>query len=182
MTLYINACVREDSRTHRIASALLSKLGGSFEELRLEEELLFPLTGKTLEKRTALIEKGDFSDPLFRYARQFAAADRIVISAPYWDMSYPASLKVYLENVYVVGIVSEYGADGVPHGLCKADELYYVTTAGGPYVPDFSFGHISRMSKECFGIPKTTLIKAEMLDVYGSDPEAIVENAIKNLH
>ena len=40
MILYINACVRRDSRTNRIASALLQKLGGEYEEVKLAEKLV----------------------------------------------------------------------------------------------------------------------------------------------
>ena len=49
---------------------------------------------------------------MFRYARQFAAADKIVIAAPLWDLSFPAQLKVYLENIYVTGIVTKYSDAG----------------------------------------------------------------------
>ena len=38
MTLYINCCVREESRTDRLARAVLQKLGGDFTELKLYEE------------------------------------------------------------------------------------------------------------------------------------------------
>lgn len=128
-----------------------------------------------------MIERGDFTDPMFRLARQFRAAEEIVIAAPYWDMSFPAVLKAYLENVYVTGLVSEYGADGTPHGLCRARKLWYVTTAGGPYVPDFSYDYVRALASGCFGIPETELIKAELLDVEGCDAEQLVKDAIKNL-
>ena len=55
---------------------------------------------ETLKKRTALIESGDYSDRMFDYAKQFASADTIVIAAPYWDLSFPALLKTYFENIY----------------------------------------------------------------------------------
>ena len=120
MTLYINCCVREESRTKRLAKAVLHKLGGDFTELNLYEENLKPLDRETLNRRTALIEKGDYSDPMFDYAKQFANADTIVIAAPYWDLSFPSTLKIYIENIYVTGIVSAYDESGMPVGLCKA--------------------------------------------------------------
>ena len=98
MTLYINCCVREESRTDRLARAVLQKLGGDFTELKLYEENLKPLDRETLNKRTALIEQGDYSDQMFDYAKQFANADKIVIAAPYWDLSFPATLKTYIES------------------------------------------------------------------------------------
>ena len=55
--------------------------------------------------------------------------------------------------------------------LCKATELYYVTTAGGPYDPTYSYGYIESLTKIFFGIPETYLVKAEMLDIEGNDAE-----------
>ena len=181
MVLYINACVRQGSRTNRIAKALLSKLGDTYTELKLAEAGFAPLSAEALEKRTALIDSGDYSDPMFDAAKQFAGADTIVIAAPFWDFSFPASLKVYLENIYVTGIVSKYGSDGVPVGLCRAKALYYVTTAGGPYVPDYSYTYIQSLAKQAFGIRETHLISAEMLDVEGFDAEKIVSEVIRGL-
>ena len=37
MILYINACVRRESRTQRLAGALLQELGGEVQEVRLED-------------------------------------------------------------------------------------------------------------------------------------------------
>ncbi len=181
MVLYINACVREASRTDRIARALLDKIGEPFEELYLPGEDLKPLDGESLNKRTELVKSGNYSDPMFRYAKAFAAADCIVISAPFWDLSFPAILKAYFENIYVVGIVTKFGADGRQHGLCKAKKLYYVTTAGGPFVPDYSYHYVRQLATANFGIEETELIKAEMLDVDGFDAEAIVQSAIDNI-
>ncbi len=178
MILYINSCVRRDSRTNRIAKALLDKMG-AYTELFLPTEDIHPLTAETLTKRDALLAAGQLDDPMLRYARQFAQADKIVVAAPFWDGSFPSLLKAYIENIYAVGIVTVYGADGVPQGLCKADELIYVTTAGGQFIPDFSYAYIKALAESCFGIKQTRLIKAEMLDIIGTDAEKIVAQAIK---
>lgn len=116
----------------------------------------------------------DYSSPIFKYAKQFAAADTIVIAAPFWDLSFPADLKTYIENIYVTGIVSRYGIDGKPVGMCKAEQLYYVTTAGGPYLPDYSFGYIRDLAVQ-------HLIKAEMLDVEGFSAENIIRQVIDSI-
>ncbi len=118
MTLFINCCAREDSRTERLARALLKTLG-EYEELRLYDEPLHPLGRADIAKRDALLARKKYDDEMFRYARQFAAADRIVIAAPLWDLSFPAQLKVYLENIYVTGIVTKYSDAGSP-SACAA--------------------------------------------------------------
>ncbi len=172
--LYVNACVREESRTDRLAKALLCKLG-EYSEVFLENANIKPLNKERLNRRTALIEKGDYSDEMFLLAKQFADAEIIVISAPYWDNSFPSLLKIYIENIYVVGIVSEYGEGGISHGLCKAEKLYYVTTAGGPYEPDYSFGYIKSLAVNSFGIKDVELVFAENLDIEGNDAEEILK-------
>ena len=104
MILYVNANVRTESRTHRIALALLDKLG-AYEEIKLKEMDLKPLDENRLKERTDLINAGRLDDDMFGLARQWANADTIVVAAPYWDLSFPAILKTYIENIYVTGIV-----------------------------------------------------------------------------
>ena len=77
MTLYINCCVRKESRTNRLAKAVLQKLGEDYTELKLYEENLRPLNFEKLNRRTELIEREDFSDKMFDCAKQFANADTI---------------------------------------------------------------------------------------------------------
>lgn len=181
MILYINACVRKSSRTELLAGALLKKLDRPYKERKLEDLDIAPLTEADLEKRADLLAKGEFSDPFLALAKEFAEADTIVVSAPYWDLSFPALLKVYLENIYAIGLVSRYSESGDPIGLCKAEKLYYVTTAGGKYISDYSFDYMTRMAKDYFGIKETKLIKAEFLDIVGNDAEKIVSNAIETV-
>ena len=178
MLLFINACVRSASRTERLARALLGTLGGEQEEVKLADTPLQPLSEERLNRRTALICQGDYADPMFELAQQFQRADEIVIAAPYWDLGFPAILKLYLENIYVTGLVSEYTEKGLPHGLCRAKKLWYVTTAGGPYTPDFSYAYLRTLATEYFGIPETALISAQMLDVQGFDAETILAEKI----
>ena len=181
MILYVNGCPRDGSRTDRLARKLLNKLG-DYEEVNLENEHLIPMDGERLEYRTRLIDQNNYSDPIFDYAKQFSAADTIVIAAPFWDLSFPAELKVYIENIYVTGIVSKYGADGRPEGLCKAKKLYYVTTAGGPYDSRYSYDYIQDLALNYFGIDETMLIQAEMLDIFGNDPEKILAECMECYH
>ena len=78
----------------------------------------------------------------------------------------------------MTGLVSEYTETGRPHGLCRAGNLSYVTTAGGPYLPEFSYRYLQTLATEYFGIPETELICAEMLDVEGFDADNLVAQLI----
>ena len=152
MTLYINACPREESRTERLARAYLAHIS-DVTELNVYDQPLVPLDRKRLAHRESLIAGGKWHDPMFDYAHQFADADDIIIAAPYWDLG----------------------------GLCRARSLTYITTAGGAYDPRFSFDYLTAMAKEYFGIRETRLIYAECLDICGNDPEAILQSAIDQI-
>ena len=180
MILFVNVCVRKDSRTKRLADCLLSKLGGAVTEHRLSDAEFPAADEDFLCRRDDMIMNGEFDNSLFRYAREFADADTIVIAAPYWDLSFPAVLKQYLEQINVLGITFRYSPEGFPVGLCKAKQLYYVTTAGGNYVPmDYGFRYVKELAQSFYGIHDVRLIKAVGLDIDGAREDEIINDCIK---
>ena len=141
--LFIKACPRKNSNTKLLAEYLLNKLHGNVQERDLNKTAILPLSEEIVKERTNLINKSDFSHPLFALAKEFAAADNIVIASPLWDLSFPSLLKIYLEHINAIGITFAYQADGKPYGLCKAKKLYYITTAGGPIFNDvYGYGYM----------------------------------------
>ena len=129
-----------------------------------------------------MIAEGTLEAPVFEMARQFALADEIVIAAPYWDLSFPAVLKQYLEQINVVGVTFRYTPEGIPEGLCRAKKLYYVMTAGGLYCPEeYGYGYVKALAQSFYGIPETELIRAVGLDLDGADPEEILRQAMDDL-
>ena len=175
MILFINACVRSDSRTKKLADYLLSDTEEIIEELSLRE-LEIPLVDESfLARRDRLISEHKYDDTMFDLARQFAQADIIVIAAPYWDLSFPAALKQYFEQINVLGVTFSYSPEGVPIGLCKARKLYYVTTAGGLFVPEeYGYGYVRALADSFYGIKDVELIKAVGLDMVGADETKIL--------
>ena len=182
MTLLVNACTRKHSRTSKLAEYALKINGDDTVILNLYDESLTPLDEKALRQRDELIEKEDFSHPMFRCANLFKNADEIIIAAPYWDLSFPAVLKVFIENICICGLTFRYTEHGVPKGLCKAKRLVYITTAGG-FIPqkDFGFGYIDELCKNLFGIQNTDCIKAEGLDIIGADEPSIMKSAYRDI-
>ena len=176
--LFINACVREQSRTKRLADYLLSHLSGEISEVRISG-MSFPTVDETfLRQRDNLIAREEFFSSVFTCARDFASADIIVIAAPFWDLSFPAALKQYFEQINVNGIVFRYTEEGIPEGLCRAEKLYYVTTAGGPvYSDEYGFGYVKALAQTFYGIQDVLLIKAEGLDIVGANVEGILKEA-----
>ena len=173
--MLVNACVRPCSRTLELTQEVLKKLDGCVEEVRLHEVFLPALDLERMERRGQAAQKQDFSHPDFDLAKRFAAADIVVIAAPYWDLMFPAALKSYLENITVSGITFRYSAQGRPESLCKAKELYYVTTAGGFIGQnDFGFSYVKALAENFFGIKEIHRYAAEGLDIFGADTEEIM--------
>lgn len=184
--LYINACVRgKDSRTLALAEELLERIHEAnshdmafhIEEIRLSTENMLPLNYERLQRREELLAAGQLDDTMFDYANAVAQADMLVIAAPYWNMSFPAVLKIFFELASVEGITFTYAEDGTPIGLSNAADMYYVTTSGG-YIGDCGFGfeYVNALCR-LYGVEKSHLVCAEGLDLDGADVQAIMEQA-----
>ena len=180
--LFVNACVRPESRTLILARRVLDRLQGMVEEVNLEREGIRSLHYDTLQQRDAALGAGDMEAPVLRFARQFAKADVIVMAAPYWDLSFPSMVKNYIEAVTVCGMTFYYTPEGRPAGLCRARKLIYVTTAGGPIMePDFGYDYIRALADNFYGIPECIAFKAENLDIIGADVDSILEKVKKKI-
>ena len=165
-----------------MAEELRGRLDLPCEELCLVDYPFPVVNEEYLRKRDRHISAGDFDHPMFALARRFSEADTIVIAAPYWDLSFPAMLKQYLELINVVGITFKYSAEGTPVGLCRARRLFYVTTAGGYYAPDtFGFGYVKALAQNYYGIQNVQKIEVVGLDIDGADVNAIMGAAIEAL-
>ena len=104
--LFINACVRgERSRTLRLARTFLrtwtaQSAANLITERDLCAERLQPQYPEVLAERDALWAAGRLEQPMFEPARQFAAAGKIVIAAPFWDLDFPAVLSAVPTTVF----------------------------------------------------------------------------------
>lgn len=181
MILFVNSCVRENSRTLELAQSVLENISDTMEEIRLYPDGPIGIDAEKLCLRDDLLEKENYDHPMFRFAKQFASANTIVVAAPYWDLAFPAKMRAYLEEITVSGITFQYGANGIPQGLCKAKRLIYVTTAGGPVFQNFGFEYVKALAHTFYGIPEVFLVKAEGLDIWGADAAAILEQAKRDI-
>lgn len=179
--LFVDSLIRRnESRTKRLADAFLNAVDSSKYEIThlvLEKENLSPLVGDFFEERQKLLLKSDFSHPRFRYAHQFAQADIVLIAAPFWDLSFPALLKIYIENISVDGITFRCGNQGLD-GICKGTDLVFLTTRGGFY-KDNEFEQGSRYLDALhtfFGFDHYHCIYAEGIDDPATDVEALLKS------
>lgn len=185
--LFIDACPRGKgvSRTLMLADAFLKAYceANPGAELFVHQPLrmeLAPLDGGALARREALIDAAEWSHPIFAAARDFRAAKRIVVAAPYWDLSFPAALKVYIEHIFVRELTFRYENDQ-PIGLCAARRALYITTAGGMIgANDFGAAYL-RAAFEMLGIGGFDAIRAEGIDMSEADTGAILGAARREL-
>ena len=125
--IYINACMKSGSRTQRIATPVIEELRKKYkvETIDLRKNIYPVVDNYILEDRN----QGIVPPEHVSIARKIAAADRIVIAAPFWDMSFPSALKVFFENMSLFG-VTFVSNDKECYGLCKAEKVMYITTRG----------------------------------------------------
>lgn len=173
--LFIDCCISQRgrlSRTRALADAFLSAFREAHPQAEVEtvsvESLdLKPFLPASLDERDALASVGAFDAPMFDLARQFRGADKVAVAAPFWDLSFPAALRIYIEHISVCGLCYHYEDDGC-HGDCRAQRLLYLTTGGDAAKPG-SLG-VLYWEQLCnmFGIPRFDFIFADELDL---DPE-----------
>jgi FMN-dependent NADH-azoreductase len=187
--LYIKANAKEEveSRTYKISQSFIEEYKRNNPEDEIitldlyEEGIDFLPIGQLNELHRP--KEGEGKDhPILKYAFQFAEADKFIVAAPFWNLSFPAILKAYIDYISVTGITFKYTANG-PVGLCHG-KAAYIVGRGGVYSnsPAAAFEMGEKYLRTIFGflgITDFTTIAAEGLDVIGVDVNAIVENAIE---
>lgn len=170
--LFVNCCISQrgsESRTLALAESFLESWrakhpGAEVETVEPETLLaLKPFDPEMLDDRDALAGIDCFDAPVFALARQFRAADRIVVAAPFWDLSFPTALRAYIEYVSANGLTYHYEADGC-HGDCRAEKLAYLTSGGDAEQPESVGVLYWKQLCAMFGIPKFDYVFAGGLD------------------
>ena len=170
--LFVDSCIsqrREKSRTRTLAEAFLDAFRAGHPDWKVETVPvaylgLLPFTAERLDARDTLAELGLYGDAMFELARQFRDADAAVVAAPFWDLSYPSALRIYMEHIAANGVAYHYEADGC-HGDCRSRWLVYLTT-GGDVEREDSVGvmHWRQLAAMC-GIPRFEYVFAGGLDL-----------------
>lgn len=177
-TLAIDACIRaEESRTKKLLDEVL-RFEDDVTVHHLSEMGLLPFDRELLDERDALLAEGKRDAARFDLAHEFANADRMIVAAPFWDLSFPSIFKVYIEHISVEGITFGVVPTGSLRGLCKARDLVYLTTRGGNYADSpLELGVYSmRAMAEFFGIERFHAVAVDGLDL-GGDVEGKLDAA-----
>lgn len=178
--LYIDACIRdEQSRTKRIATPIIEALKQKYEvqTLVINDLDLSIVKKELITKRN----NGDIDPQVMSWAESVRDADRIVIAAPFWDMSIPAALKNFLElcSIFDVTFKSD---DKTCYGNCKAEKMLYITTRG----MDINTGDVLEQGSSylkalswLWGIGSLEVVSAQNMDyLYEREIEERISKAI----
>ncbi|MDD3222140.1 MAG: hypothetical protein EOM34_06190 [Clostridia bacterium] len=181
--LVVDCCIRGDeSRTRKLYERFLETVNEEWtvEILDLNKADLRPLNNADINERDMLVKKGETNHPMFRYANAFKEADKIIIAAPYWDLSFPSLLKVYLEHISVTGVTFGYeGTEAV--GYCKAESLLYLSTCGG-YIGESHMGaDYVKAVAAMLGIDTFKAFTVEGLDIDPSKAEDILKTGMERM-
>lgn len=126
--LYIDACIRDaESRTRQIAEPVVRALEGKYAVKRyvLNDMPLAIVQKDLIHKRL----NGDVDPAVMTWAETVRDADRIVIAAPFWDMSIPAALKNFFELCSILNVTFKTN-NKTCYGNCKAKKMLFITTRG----------------------------------------------------
>lgn len=176
---YVDACLREGSNTKKIADAIFNELSNKYEmeTVRLSD-CSFPIVNNDILNDRA---NGIVPEEYVEMAKKLAAADRLVIAAPFWDMSFPSALKVFFENMSLFNVTFA-SNEKECFGLCKAEKVLYITTRG----MNISTGddleqatpYIKALSK-LWGLGELYVISAQNMDYCTEEQrEEKIKNAI----
>lgn len=180
--LYIDACIRDDeSRTKRIAEPIVKALEKKYDVQR------FVLNDMDLEivQRDLIRNRlnGMIDATVMSWAETVRDADRIVIAAPFWDMSIPAALKNFIELCSILDVTFKTN-DKTCYGNCKAEKLLFITTRG----MDITTGDVREQATSylkalswLWGIGPMQVVSAQNMDYASVDAiEEKIKEAIAN--
>lgn len=175
--LYIDSCIREEvSRTKKIATPIINKLKERYDvETLVINELNLTIVKKDLvNKRT----NGIIDPEVLSWANKVSKADRIVIAAPFWDMSIPAALKSFIELCSIINVTFA-SDDKTCFGICNCKKLLYITTRGMNIKTNSKLDQATPYLKAIsylWGLGEVSVVSAYNLD-YSNEEE--VEEKIK---
>lgn len=116
---------------------------------------------------------------------QFLTADKVIVAAPFWNLSYPPMLKAYIDTICIADKTFKYTEDG-PVGLVSDKPFLIIETRGGYYSKgsaanlEYSQSYLKTIMR-FMGIKDFTSVIAEGLDIDLNKREDILQQATEEL-
>lgn len=185
--LYIKANIKNEgeSRTFKVSDSFVEEYKKNNPEdeiitLDLYKENIDFLRADDLGKLFGPKDEESKNNSILKYAYQFADADKYIIAAPMWNLSFPAILKAYIDYVSVSGITFKYTDEG-PVGLLNNKKAVHIVSRGGGYdnSPYEMGDRYLRTILGFFGIKDIETIAIDNLDVIGVNFKEKVKEGIE---
>lgn len=185
--LYIKANIKNEgeSRTFKVSDSFVEEYKKNNPEdeiitLDLYKENIDFLRADDLGKLFGPKDEESKNNSILKYAYQFADADKYIIAAPMWNLSFPAILKAYIDYVSVSGITFKYTAEG-PVGLLNNKKAVHIVSRGGGYdnSPYEMGDRYLRTILGFFGIKDIETIAIDNLDIIGVNVKEKVKEGIE---
>ena len=185
--LYIKANIKNEgeSRTFKVSDSFVEEYKKNNPEdqiitLDLYKENIDFFRADDLGKLFGPKDEESKNNSILKYAYQFADADKYIIAAPMWNLSFPAILKAYIDYVSVSGITFKYTAEG-PVGLLNNKKAVHIVSRGGGYdnSPYEMGDRYLRTILGFFGIKDIETIDIDNLDVIGVNVKEKVKEGIE---
>lgn len=190
--LLINSSARQqDSVTRRFANSIISSLQETYSEVELTERDVSKgipyineqwvnanFTDKN-DRNNEQVSSLSYSDELVRELKQ---ADTLIIAAPLYNFSIPASLKAWIDQIARVGETFNYSTNG-PVGNLNNTKAYIVIATGGTELGsniDFASNYLKHVLG-FVGIHDVTIVSAERFDQENNDEIQKINLHIQNI-
>src|SRR5690625_4236384 len=130
---------------------------------------VFKAWGKFASQDKLTESEQDKATRMDKLTNQFLEADKVVLAAPFWNLSYPPMLKAYIDTICIKGKTFQYSENG-PEGLVPDKPFLLIETRGRIYShgPTAQFENYQRYLKtimQFMGIQNFNSVIAEGLDI-----------------
>ncbi|MBY6087420.1 FMN-dependent NADH-azoreductase [Priestia flexa] len=114
---------------------------------------------------------------------QFLQADKVIFSAPMWNLSFPPLMKAYIDNILIAGKTFKYTESG-PVGLATGKKVALLEARGGVYsegpAAELEFTQkYFRTVMGFIGIQDVELVVAEGMAYAPAEADQILANAVE---
>ena len=188
LLLHIDSSPRSASVSSRLANAFAEQWkrqnpegrvlhhNSSLEFFPYPDELFIDASFTAAETRSAAQNEAlGYSD---RLVDELLAADVVVLGAPMWNLSIPASLKAWIDLIVREGRTFAFAADGVTPLVPPSKRVYVFSSRGGAYPPKTAFQQLDHQEpylRRILGLIGLTQIEFVYADHQSSSPEAAAE-------
>jgi len=117
-----------------------------------------------------------------RFVDELLAADVIVLSAPMWNLSIPASLKAWIDLIVREHRTFAFAPDGVAPLVPPGKRVYIFTARGGSYPagsPFYALDHQEPYLRSIFGMIGLTQVKFIHAEHLSEGAEAAAEGVAR---